>query len=287
MTTETSAASFTRMDESTSEQWAVIGHETMAAQPDVAEHVLALLRNLDGMVHGFAVDQLTHCLQTATLAERAGADDELVVAVALPRHRQVRERRQSSGDRRRDAPAIRARGGVPRRSARTRTSRASTTTSTSAAIRTPREVPRRAVVRPRRGVRRRVGPDRVRPRLRLASPRAFRAQGARRPSRCPRTSSDSACSLKYYFGRHWMRSHATLVALAVIVLGIVVYLIARLAPSAPGGGQSSTSTLSSDCPCSTGLPAVQRGPRSGRRIPRGWLPLAPPDRRSRLPARPP
>ena len=29
---------------------------------------------------GFAVDQLTHCLQTATLAERAGADDELVVA---------------------------------------------------------------------------------------------------------------------------------------------------------------------------------------------------------------
>jgi predicted HD phosphohydrolase len=85
MTTETAAttftpATFTRMDESTSEQWAVIGHETMAAQPDVAEHVLALLRNLDGMVLGFAVDQLTHCLQTATLAERAGADDELVVA---------------------------------------------------------------------------------------------------------------------------------------------------------------------------------------------------------------
>ena len=85
MTTETSAtaftpATFTRMDESTAEQWAVIGHETMDALPDVAEHVLALLRNLDGMVLGFAVDQLTHCLQTATLAERAGADDELVVA---------------------------------------------------------------------------------------------------------------------------------------------------------------------------------------------------------------
>jgi len=80
MTTETTATTFTRMDESTAEQWGVIGHETMAAQPDVAEHVLALLRNLDGMVLGFAVDQLTHCLQTATLAERAGADDELVVA---------------------------------------------------------------------------------------------------------------------------------------------------------------------------------------------------------------
>jgi len=84
-TTETTASTFTsptftRMDESTAEQWAVIGHETMTALPDVAEHVLALLRNLDGMVLGFAVDQLTHCLQTATLAERAGAADELVVA---------------------------------------------------------------------------------------------------------------------------------------------------------------------------------------------------------------
>ncbi len=71
---------FTRMDESTAQQWAVIGTETMEAQPQVAEHVLALLRHLDGMVLGFAVDQLTHCLQTASLAERAGADDELVVA---------------------------------------------------------------------------------------------------------------------------------------------------------------------------------------------------------------
>jgi predicted HD phosphohydrolase len=74
------ASTFTRMDESTAEQWAVIGNETLKAQPLVAEHVLALLRGLEGLVLGFAVDQLTHCLQTATLAERAGADDELVVA---------------------------------------------------------------------------------------------------------------------------------------------------------------------------------------------------------------
>jgi predicted HD phosphohydrolase len=71
---------FTRMDESTAEQWAVIGHETMAAQPQVAEHVLTLLDRLGDMTLGFAVDQRTHCLQTATLAERAGADDEMVVA---------------------------------------------------------------------------------------------------------------------------------------------------------------------------------------------------------------
>jgi len=94
----TTATTFTRMDESTAEQWGVIGHETMAAQPDVAEHVLALLRNLDGMVLGFAVDQLTHCLQTATLAERAGADEEVVFAsllhdigkaVSVPNHPEI------------------------------------------------------------------------------------------------------------------------------------------------------------------------------------------------------
>lgn len=71
---------FTRMDESTAEQWGVIGGETAANQPRVADRVLMLLRSLGEVVDGFAVDQLTHCLQTATRAERAGADDEVVVA---------------------------------------------------------------------------------------------------------------------------------------------------------------------------------------------------------------
>ena len=46
----------------------------------MADRVLEMLRSLSGIVDGFAVDQLTHCLQTATRAERAGADDEVVVA---------------------------------------------------------------------------------------------------------------------------------------------------------------------------------------------------------------
>ncbi|HZP28304.1 MAG TPA: HD domain-containing protein [Acidimicrobiia bacterium] len=78
-TTETRRP-FTRMDQSTAEEWAVIGAETAANQGRVAERVLGLLRSLSDVTDGFAVDQLTHCLQTATLAERAGADDELVVA---------------------------------------------------------------------------------------------------------------------------------------------------------------------------------------------------------------
>lgn len=72
-------SSFTRMDESTAEQWAVIGAETMANQPRVAEEVLSMLRRLEAITDGFNANQLVHALQTATLAERAGADQELIV----------------------------------------------------------------------------------------------------------------------------------------------------------------------------------------------------------------
>ena len=68
------------MDESTADQWAVIGVETAQNQGRVAERVLGMLRSLSSIVDGFATDQLTHCLQTATRAERDGADDEVVVA---------------------------------------------------------------------------------------------------------------------------------------------------------------------------------------------------------------
>jgi predicted HD phosphohydrolase len=86
---------FTRMDESTAEQWAVIGRETAANQGRVADRILMLLRSLGDITDGFSTDQLTHCLQTATLAERAGADDEVIVAslchdigkaVSVPNH---------------------------------------------------------------------------------------------------------------------------------------------------------------------------------------------------------
>ena len=86
------------MDESTAEQWAVIGAETFKNQGRVAERVLGMLRSLGDITDGFATDQLTHCLQTATLAERAGADDEVVVAalchdigkaISVPNHPRI------------------------------------------------------------------------------------------------------------------------------------------------------------------------------------------------------
>jgi predicted HD phosphohydrolase len=71
---------FTRMDESTAEQWQVIVGETMEHQPRVADRVLTMLASLEEITDGFAVDQLVHSLQTATRAEEAGASTEVVVA---------------------------------------------------------------------------------------------------------------------------------------------------------------------------------------------------------------
>src|SRR5271170_4009535 len=73
-------STFTRMDESTDEQWQTIVGQTIEHQPRVADRVLTMLESLAEITDGFAVDQLVHSLQTATRAEEAGADDEVVVA---------------------------------------------------------------------------------------------------------------------------------------------------------------------------------------------------------------
>jgi predicted HD phosphohydrolase len=96
--TQTQTKSFRSMDESTAEQWAVIGTESFKNQGRVADRVLGMLQSLSDITDGFAVDQLTHCLQTATRAERAGADDEVVIAslchdigkaVSVPNHPRI------------------------------------------------------------------------------------------------------------------------------------------------------------------------------------------------------
>jgi predicted HD phosphohydrolase len=71
---------FTRMDAGTHDEWQAIRSETLANQRKVADRILPMLAELRHSVDGYAVDQLTHSLQTATRAQRAGADDELVVA---------------------------------------------------------------------------------------------------------------------------------------------------------------------------------------------------------------
>jgi predicted HD phosphohydrolase len=89
---------FTRLDQTTAADLNAIAHDTIAFQPEVADHVLGMLRALESVVVGFPVDQLTHCLQTAALAERDGADEETVIAalchdvgkaVSIPNHPRI------------------------------------------------------------------------------------------------------------------------------------------------------------------------------------------------------
>ena len=71
------------MERSTSDDWAIISSHFPEFTSGLADRVLAHLQLLGGDYAGFAVDRLTHCLQTATRAHRAGEDEEYVVCALL------------------------------------------------------------------------------------------------------------------------------------------------------------------------------------------------------------
>ncbi|MBB3859134.1 putative HD phosphohydrolase [Novosphingobium hassiacum] len=76
-------AQFHSMTEGTQADWdAIMTHLRPHAQSGGAR-VLAHLRLLDGDCGGFAVDRLTHCLQTATRAHRDGKPEDYVVMALL------------------------------------------------------------------------------------------------------------------------------------------------------------------------------------------------------------
>jgi predicted HD phosphohydrolase len=76
-------ARFSNMATSTAEDWLIIGTQLLPYARALPDRVLAHLRLLEGDYGGFPVDRLTHCLQTATLAQRAGRDEEYVVCALL------------------------------------------------------------------------------------------------------------------------------------------------------------------------------------------------------------
>ncbi len=76
-------ARFTRMQDSTKEDWALILPEAMKMAKALPGRVLAHLALLDGDYGGFPVDRYTHCLQSATLALKDGRDDEYVACALL------------------------------------------------------------------------------------------------------------------------------------------------------------------------------------------------------------
>src|SRR5262245_50106469 len=78
-----SRARFTSMEHCTGEDWAIISGHFPAFAQGLPDRILDHLRLLAGDYGGFAVDRLTHSLQTATLAHRAGRDEEYVVCALL------------------------------------------------------------------------------------------------------------------------------------------------------------------------------------------------------------
>ena len=70
--TDQARATFTSMEHSTPADWAAIGASFLGFAEKLPDRVLAHLRLLDGDYGGFRVDRLTHSLQTATRAHRAG-----------------------------------------------------------------------------------------------------------------------------------------------------------------------------------------------------------------------
>ncbi len=77
------AAQFHDMKDGTQEDWAIITSHLVPFAKNGGARVLDHLRLLDGDFGGFAVDRLTHCLQTATRAHRDGHGEHYVVMALL------------------------------------------------------------------------------------------------------------------------------------------------------------------------------------------------------------
>ena len=89
---------FTRMDHSTEEEWQHISEEHMPHIFDMPKRIISMLKQAKDLTLGFGTDQLHHALQTATMARRAGADDEMILislihdigkVINVPNHSQI------------------------------------------------------------------------------------------------------------------------------------------------------------------------------------------------------
>src|SRR5499427_9514701 len=77
------AVTFTRMTDATAGDYATILRHSVGFLQGLPDRVLRHLALLGGDTGGYAVDRLTHSLQTATRAQRDGRDEEYVVCALL------------------------------------------------------------------------------------------------------------------------------------------------------------------------------------------------------------
>ena len=75
--------SFTRMADATRDDYAVIARHSLGFQQGLPDRILRHLTLLAGDTGGYAVDRLTHSLQTATRAHRDRRDEEYVVCALV------------------------------------------------------------------------------------------------------------------------------------------------------------------------------------------------------------
>ncbi|MEN8160397.1 MAG: HD domain-containing protein [Myxococcota bacterium] len=74
---------FTAMRDATREDYQLIGRHSLEFFQGLPDRVLTHLQILAGDTGGYAVDRLTHSLQSATRAQRDGRDEEYVVCALL------------------------------------------------------------------------------------------------------------------------------------------------------------------------------------------------------------
>ena len=83
MADELRDTTFTRMVDAQREDYQVIAQHSLKFFQGLPDRVLTHLKLLANDTGGYAVDRLTHCLQTATRAHRGGEDDEYVVCALI------------------------------------------------------------------------------------------------------------------------------------------------------------------------------------------------------------
>ena len=80
---KTEQTNFSAMRDATREDYRIIGKHSLEFFAGLPDRILAHLSLLAGDTGGYAVDRLTHSLQTATRAQRDGRDDEYVVCALI------------------------------------------------------------------------------------------------------------------------------------------------------------------------------------------------------------
>ena len=81
--TKATQTSFTAMRDASREDYQQIGRHSLEFFNGLPDRILTHLSLLEGDTGGYAVDRLTHSLQTATRAQRDGRDDEYVVCALI------------------------------------------------------------------------------------------------------------------------------------------------------------------------------------------------------------